>query len=348
MTTNQLVDGTLYNFKGKGEFLFKDGNFKRVYLRSWISKNSEDMTEFLDLINPEFELSPEKVVLLNLEEDIFENSRKEVEFPLLSDYERSLLPEIDNKILGFKNMVVKPVMFKDSSFCNGIIISGPPGTGKTTFITTWLEELKSRGYIDEIQRINGKITPTGLYNFMGTCNPKKVQLLDDANVFSNNESLDILKAGLDTKGKNADNRSVTYGVASGIQGYTYTSFMIMITNDKLENPSEHLKAVLDRVHYIELELTPDDMFIFYSKIIEDEINSNNEVPAPMKNELIKFYRHEILNFHSFDLFNKTNINFSVRFIYKLIDLFTWHGASWKNYSKEYKKLKLTYDSLGGK
>jgi hypothetical protein len=106
MTTNQLVDGTLYNFKGKGEFLFKDNNFKRVYLRTWISKNSEDMAEFLDLINPEFELSPEKVALLNLEEDIFENSRKEIDFPLLSDYERSLLPEIDNKILGFKNIKV--------------------------------------------------------------------------------------------------------------------------------------------------------------------------------------------------------------------------------------------------
>jgi hypothetical protein len=151
-----------------------------------------------------------------------------------------------------------------------------------------------------------------------------VLLLDDCDVFTQPESLNILKAALNTSTNNDSTgfRRVSYGTKGQVSSFDFKSYLIMITNETFQREgnndiSEHMKAVLDRVHLMNVTLTPEDINIKNLSIVEEFINNSSNLREDTKNELIKVFHEEISEFINYGCFERCKINLSIRFFMKL-------------------------------
>lgn len=279
-------------------------------------------------------------------DDPYKFSRTEVEFPLLTDLQRSSLIDIDSKLEEFENIIKKSASNYKECFCNGIIVNGQPGTGKTYNIMRWLEDLQEAGKIYGYETYSGKISPVTLYKVLKeTTEKKNILVLDDCDVFYNSESLNLLKAALNnTKDKNDyKSRLVSYGTRGRVDSFSFDSFLIMITNESFDRQdynelSDHMKAVLDRVHLMSVTLTREDILIKNLSIVENFINKDKRLNTNAKQQLLKVFNEEIHDMLIYDIFEKCKVNFSIRFFLKLADLIMLFGDSWKSFSNDYKKL----------
>lgn len=279
-------------------------------------------------------------------DDPYKFSRTEVEFPLLTDLQRSSLIDIDSKLEEFENIIKKSASNYKECFCNGIIVNGQPGTGKTYNIMRWLEDLQEAGKIYGYEIYSGKISPVTLYKVLKeTTEKRNILVLDDCDVFYNSESLNLLKAALNnTKDKNDyKSRLVSYGTRGRVDSFSFDSFLIMITNESFDRQdynelSDHMKAVLDRVHLMSVTLTREDILIKNLSIVENFINKDKRLNTNAKQQLLKVFNEEIHDMLIYDIFEKCKVNFSIRFFLKLADLIMLFGDSWKSFSNDYKKL----------
>jgi hypothetical protein len=273
-----------------------------------------------------------------------------IQYPLLDDYQRMMLNEIEDKLDNFEKIVKSSVTNYKDLFANGIIISGAPGTGKTYSIKKWLNELTNEGYIDGFNEFSGKISPVTLFKVLkevSTGDDNKVMLLDDVDVFDKPDSLNILKAALNTSTDSTSAkgfRTVSYGTKGSVDSFEFKSFLIMITNETFTNLDgnirEHISAVLDRVHLMSVTLTPEDMMIKNLSIVEKFFNESNGLSDKIKDQLIDLFNTEIRELIDYNCFQNCRINLSVRFFMKLYDLQVLFGNSWRDFSAEYKRLKL--------
>lgn len=272
-----------------------------------------------------------------------------MEYKLLTNAERVELPMVMIRRKKFKNIIVKSIKLKDMTFSNGVIITGKPGSGKTTMIMEFLEELKSQDVIDDYSRCSGHITQTSLFQFLRTESPeyKIVHVLDDTDCMYDGGDLEILKAALDTRNPmNPMNRHVNYLTRGNIDGYAYSGFCIMITNDPFLDPSPHQRAVLDRVHLMELEMSYEDYVIFNTHLVEEYLNQNPDVLSEeVRNSIAKFYDEVIRKWFDAKVFQTAGVNFSIRLIKKFIDLIIMFGDEWQNYSVDYKRINLAYNGI---
>lgn len=143
-----------------------------------------------------------------------------------------------------------------------LIISGAPGIGKTYSLEKQLKRAEKRGDI-KFDMVKGKISAIGLYiKLYENRNSDCVTVLDDIDVFSDEDVLNILKAALDT----GEERWITWGTASSWledkdipNDFMFEGSVVFITNmnvDKeLEKSSKltpHLDALVSRSIYLDL------------------------------------------------------------------------------------------------
>lgn len=260
---------------------------------------------------------------------------------ILTKDERQELPLVLLRRSKFKNIVTKAIKMKDKTFANAIFIKGRPGTGKTTIVTEFLDQLVQEGVIQDYKRMAGHVTKTSLYEFMkpSTTSENVVHMFDDVDCLYDQGCLDILKAALDTKSNARDNREVYYASRGYQESFKYIGFTILITNDTFDYISPHLQAVLDRVHLMEIDLKYGDFIIFNNYILEKYLNDNpDNLDGSVINEVVTFYQTEVRQWFIHNCFAKIGINFSIRLIKKFIDLIVMFGLDWKEYSVDYKRL----------
>ena len=162
-----------------------------------------------------------------------------------------------------------------------MIVTGPPGVGKSFGVTNILEE---QSLFDDIggkkrkfEVVKGAMTALGLYaklyEFSDTGN---VLVFDDCDsVLMDDLALNILKAALDSGKKrkifwNADSAKLR---AEGIpNSFEFKGSACFITNIKFENVKskrlqDHLEALMSRCHYLDLTLdTMRDKFLRIKQI----------------------------------------------------------------------------------
>lgn len=218
-----------------------------------------------------------------------------------------------------------------------LIISGPPGLGKSYTITQALEEQfpegpEKDGGVDDADDedggakyvkgelnydvVSGTITAVGLYQALWYTRNGGILVLDDCDaVFRDEDSLNILKAVLDSK----PHRTVSWRKeAKWLQDYgiddrfTFSGHVVFLTNIDFETiiqsgnkMAEHFKALIDRSMYLCLTLrTRRDFLIRITQVAAGEegmLVKNFGLTLEQSQEVLEFVADNQTRFYNLSL-----------------------------------------------
>ena len=212
-----------------------------------------------------------------------------------------------------------------------LIVSGPPGLGKSFTIEKLLEEWGMEG--EEYTRITGYVKATGLYKLLYQYrNPGNVVVFDDADsVFLDDVALSLLKAVADT----TETRRVSW-LSEAIlideesadvipKTFEFNGSIIFITNqdfdamiDKGSKLAPHFSAMMSRSHYIDLSMkTRQDYMIRIRQVVKQGLLAHLE--AQEQSDVIEF-----LEAHT-----NTLRELSLRMAIKLGNIRRDRGTNWE-------------------
>jgi hypothetical protein len=184
-----------------------------------------------------------------------------------------------------------------------MIVSGPPGVGKSFGVEAVLER---SGMFDTIAQrkpkyeiIKGSMSALGLYaKLFEYSEPGCVLVFDDCDsVLFDEVALNILKAALDTSAKrfiswNSDSRLLR---SEGIPDrFEFKGAAIFITNVNFDNVrskkiKDHLTALESRCHYLDLTMhTTHEKMLRIRQIVRDGMLDNYEFAPSVGDEIVDF------------------------------------------------------------
>lgn len=239
------------------DVIFKDENAKTIELPFGRvqNKGAEDNSVSQPVANPIVELTDEELDLL-----IYKR------FEIMSMLSDSLI----------------------NGHTRSLIISGAPGISKTYTLESKLNAALEESSIESFVHLKGRITPLQLFvKLFENKDEGQVLLIDDVNLWGEENSVEILKAALDTGAK----REITW--ASTLkwleeneipQTFEFNGSVCFITNidfdreiSKNNSQSVHLKALISRANYLDLKVHSNrEILIRIKQIVRDsEILSKN-------------------------------------------------------------------------
>lgn len=184
-----------------------------------------------------------------------------------------------NKRFTVMNMMTKGII---TGNIRSLIISGAAGIGKTYSLDKALKTAHEYGEI-VYKSINGKISGIGLYEQLwNNREANSVLLIDDVDVFSDMDMLNLLKAALDT----GETRKVCWSTASAYlddknidKEFEFEGTIVFITNVDIDKELErgsklapHLHALVSRSVYLDLGVHSNEEIMVR---VEDVILNTN-------------------------------------------------------------------------
>jgi hypothetical protein len=217
-----------------------------------------------------------------------------------------------------------------------MIVSGPPGVGKSYGVETVLEKSDIFNKLAEkkpkYEVVKGAMSAIGLYRKLYEYSASgNVVVFDDCDsILMEDLSLNILKGALDSSSRrfiswNTDSRVLrNEGVPDRFE---FKGAAIFITNIKFEHVRskklrDHLDALESRCHYIDLQMdTPREKILRIKQIITDGMLDRYEFEQPeaVRDELVSFIDE-----------NQNKLReLSLRMVLKLADLRKSFPANWQ-------------------
>lgn len=216
----------------------------------------------------------------------------------------------------------------------GMVVSGPPGVGKTYGVEQVLEQDSLFDIMaDRPLRhtfVKGTMSPIGLYSTLYKYSDEKnIVVLDDCDsILFNEDALNILKAALDSGKK----RKISWHSDShflrreGVPDqFEFKGSVIFITNlkfDKVKSSKikDHLEAIMSRCHYLDLTIsTTRDKLLRCKQIVrQGMLNSYGFSDQE---------QHEIMSYMEVNQSRLREI--SLRMITKIADLRKAMPQSWE-------------------
>ena len=184
----------------------------------------------------------------------------------------------------------------------GLIVSGPPGVGKSYGVETILEEYDAMAKLGgkvKTEIVKGSMTPIGLYQTLfNNANAGDILVFDDCDsILFDEVCLNMLKAVLDSGKK----RTISWKAESqalrreGIPDrFEFKGGVIFITNVNFENVrskkiQDHLEALMSRCHYIDLGMdSTSDKFLRINQIVRDGMLKEYGFSKEFEKEIIDF------------------------------------------------------------
>jgi hypothetical protein len=219
----------------------------------------------------------------------------------------------------------------------GLIVSGPPGVGKSFGVETILEEydtMAKLGGKTKTEIVKGSMTPIGLYQTLfNNSADGDILVFDDCDsVLFDEVCLNMLKAVLDSGKK----RTISWKAESsalrreGIPDrFDFKGGVIFITNVNFENVrskkiKDHLAALMSRCHYIDLEMdSVDDKFLRIDQIIRDGMLKEYGFSKEFEKEIVDFMHENAGRLREI----------SLRMVLKIADLAKMNYDNWKGLSR---------------
>ena len=184
-----------------------------------------------------------------------------------------------------------------------MIVSGPPGVGKSYGVETVLEKYNTLTTLGNMppkfEVCKGAMSPIGLYcklyNFSSRDN---VLVFDDCDsILLDDLSLNILKAALDSKKV----RKICWNTDSHMlrreavpDQFEFAGSVIFITNIKFDNVKskklrDHLEALESRCHYIDLTIdTLREKLLRIQQIVKDGMLNGYALPDEVKHQVVQY------------------------------------------------------------
>lgn len=217
----------------------------------------------------------------------------------------------------------------------GLIVSGPPGVGKSFGVEKILDEYdmmaKLSGKPPRTEVVKGSMTPIGLYQTLFTnSNEGDILVFDDCDsILFDEVCLNMLKAVLDSGKK----RTISWKSESaalrreGIPDrFDFKGGCVFITNVDFEHVrskkiKDHLEALMSRCHYIDLEMDSiEDRFLRINQIVKDGMLAEYNFGEEGEKELIDFMVEKASRLREV----------SLRMVLKVADLKQMSADNWKD------------------
>ena len=216
----------------------------------------------------------------------------------------------------------------------GLIVSGPPGVGKSFGVETILDEYdamaKVGGQPPRTEVVKGSMTPIGLYQTLfNNSNKGDILVFDDCDsILFDEVCLNMLKAVLDSGKK----RTISWKAESqalrreGIPDrFEFKGGCIFITNVNFEHVrskkiKDHLEALMSRCHYIDLGMdSTSDKFLRINQIVRDGMLKEYGFSKEFEKEIIDFMVLKSARLREL----------SLRMVLKIADLAKMDFDNWK-------------------
>jgi len=223
-----------------------------------------------------------------------------------------------------------------TSKVRAMIVSGPPGIGKSYGVEKALEKQNMfediAGRSRRFEMVKGAMSAIGLYKKLYEHSGKgHVVCFDDCDaILYDDLALNLLKAALDTTPRrtlhwNTESRTL---MAEGMpNSFEFNGGVIFITNIKFDNVKskklqDHLQALQSRCHYLDLTIdSMKDRMLRIKQICRAGMLDKYHMPAETEQDLIQFI-----------IDNKEKLReISLRMVLKIADL-------WKMAPDKYKML----------
>jgi len=223
----------------------------------------------------------------------------------------------------------------------GMIVSGPPGVGKSYGVEKVMREAEMMNKMSGSQSTTGRkfgvekgaASPIGLYKLLYEyAGAGSVLVMDDCDsVLYDEQSLNLLKAALDSGTK----RWLSWRSESRVlknegipDKFEFKGSIIFITNLKFDKVKgkigHHLEAVMSRCHYVDLTIeTFRDKFLRCRQIVQDGMLYQYGFNQTEQDELL---------YYIYDNRNKLR-EISLRMVLKIADLKKMNGNKWKRYAE---------------
>lgn len=219
----------------------------------------------------------------------------------------------------------------------GLVVSGPAGVGKSHTVETTLEETlgiqaKLISRLPQYDVFKGYTSAINLYCMLYKYSEEgSVLVLDDADsALYDEDSLNLLKAVLDTKKV----RRVHWGTNSTIlekegvpSSFEFKGGIIFLTNIKWENTksariSNHLQALMSRVHYLDLQIdTLRERIIHIKNVaLKTDMLFEYDLTQAEKEGMLNWLIENVTKLHTVDL----------RTVIKCADLVKAMPTNWKS------------------
>jgi hypothetical protein len=219
---------------------------------------------------------------------------------------------------------------------NAMIVSGPPGIGKSYGVESVLEQdnifetIADRAPKFEV--IRGAVSSIGLYSKLYQYRERgNILVFDDSDsIFFDSDSLNILKSALNT----SDHRFINWNKESRTlrdedvpNRFDFRAGVIFITNIKFanirsKNLRDHLDALESRCHYIDLEMDTDREKMIWIKHL---VNSQGML------DKYKFEYGASDQIMDYIANNTANLReLSLRTVIKCADLFKMFPNTWQD------------------
>jgi len=187
----------------------------------------------------------------------------------------------------------------------GLVVSGPPGVGKSYGVEKQLEAAnmfrKVAGLDPKFEVITGGVSPIGLYQKLyHNRNSERVIVFDDSDgVLFEEECITLLKGALNSGDKRrlAWNKESRTLLSEGIpEHFDFEGGIIFISNIDFERSiqrdsriSSHLEAIMSRCHYLDLEIgSMRDKLLRIRQVVRDGMLIPFEFTTEQETNIINF------------------------------------------------------------
>jgi len=217
-----------------------------------------------------------------------------------------------------------------------MIVSGPPGVGKSHGVEEVLDRYKMMQQLGAKRNhevIKGAMSALGLYaKLYKNADEGNVVVFDDCDsIFADELSLNILKAALDSKKVrkihwNTDSHKLR---AEGIpDSFQFKANAIFITNLKFSKVKgklrEHLEALESRCHYMDLTIDTDrEKMLRIKQVIQDGMLNSYKLSDEIKDDIVEFV----------DINKERLRELSLRTVLKVADLAIAFPDRWESFAE---------------
>jgi hypothetical protein len=221
-----------------------------------------------------------------------------------------------------------------SGAVRAMIVSGPPGVGKSFGVEKVLEQAslfdKMAQRKNRFEVVKGAMSALGLYaKLYQFADAGNVLVFDDCDsILLDDLSLNILKAALDSSKK----RTISWNTDSSMlrregvpDRFEFKGSVIFITNIKFEHVrskklKDHLDALESRCHYLDLTMdTQRDKFLRIKQIVRDGMLDSYDFEDAAADEIVNYVWEQRNRLREL----------SLRTVLKIADLRKMSAQNWK-------------------